>query len=57
VALLVSSLTRLGTRSEASNILILSCLGHVELSRIIIITHAYSKIRVWFWHNALARDP
>ncbi len=56
MALLVSSPTRLGT-SEASNILILSCLGHVELNRILIITHAYSKIRVWFWHNALARDP
>ncbi len=38
MALLVSSPIGLGTKSEASNILALSCLGHVELSRIMIIT-------------------
>jgi hypothetical protein len=38
VALLVSNLTGLGTRSETANILALSCFGHVELSRIMIIT-------------------
>jgi len=34
VALLVSNPKGLGTRSETSNILVLNCLGHVELSRI-----------------------
>jgi len=38
VALLVSNPSGLGTRSETSNILVLNCLSHVELSRIMIIT-------------------
>jgi hypothetical protein len=38
VALLVSNPAGLGTRSETSNILVLNCLNHVELSRIMTIT-------------------
>jgi hypothetical protein len=38
VALLVVGPTRLGTRSEACNILVLGCFGHVEPNRIMIET-------------------
>ncbi len=38
MALLVLGRTRLGTRNETSNILVLRCFGHVELSRIVIVT-------------------
>ncbi len=38
MALLVVGPTRLGTRSEACNILVLGCFGHVEPNRIMIET-------------------
>ncbi len=38
MVLLISSFTRLGTRSEARNILVLRCLGHVEPNRVVIVT-------------------
>ncbi len=38
VALLVVGPTRLETRSEACNILVLGCFGHVEPNRIMIVT-------------------
>jgi hypothetical protein len=38
MVLFVSSLTRLRTRSETCNILVLGCLGCVEPNRIMIMT-------------------
>ncbi len=38
MALLISSFTRLGTRSETCNILVLRCFGHVEPNRVVIMT-------------------
>jgi hypothetical protein len=38
VALLITNFTRLGTRSETCNILVLRCLGHVERNRVVIVT-------------------
>jgi len=38
VVLLISSFTRLGTRSETCNILVLGCFGHVEPNRVMIVT-------------------
>jgi hypothetical protein len=57
MALLVSSPTRLGTMNEASNILVLRCFGHVELSRIVIVTlKPIAKLGFGFC-IALAKDP
>jgi len=58
VILFVSGPTRLGTKSEACNILVAGCLCRVEPNRIVIVTpQAYSEVRVWVWHNNLVRDP
>ncbi len=38
MALFVSNLAKLRTRSEACNILVLKCLGLVEFSRVVIVT-------------------
>ncbi len=46
--LLVSGSTRLGTKSEACNILVLGCLCQVEPNRIMIMTpQDYSEVSVW----------
>ncbi len=54
---LVLDLVKLGTRNEYCNIFVLDYLGFVE-SNIIndCDIEAYSEIRVWPWHNALAKD-
>ncbi len=38
MAILILSFTRLGTRSETCNILVLKCLGHVEPNSVMIVS-------------------